>query len=100
MASGGRGWLAQATAPLLEAPFTHEVVLAAQQLPLPHRDPDDRFLASLREQRFKFHFSPFAVAPEEVLFITKDLLASFSQYEPFASASIVIRYIVIRHSFW
>ena len=39
-------WLAQATAPMLEAPFTHEIVLAAQQLPLPHRDPADRFLAA------------------------------------------------------
>ena len=39
-------WLAQATAPLREAPFTHEIVLAAQQLPLPHRDPADRFLAA------------------------------------------------------
>ncbi len=28
-------WLAQATAPLRETPFTHEVVLLAQQLPLP-----------------------------------------------------------------
>ncbi len=32
-------WLAQATKPLREAPFTHEIVLAAQQVPLPHRDP-------------------------------------------------------------
>jgi PIN domain nuclease of toxin-antitoxin system len=39
-------WLAQATAPLREAPFTHEIVLAAQQQPLPHRDPADRFLAA------------------------------------------------------
>jgi PIN domain nuclease of toxin-antitoxin system len=39
-------WLAQATAPLREAPFSHEIVLAAQQLPLPHRDPADRFLAA------------------------------------------------------
>ena len=39
-------WLAQATAPLREAPFTHEIVLLAQQLPLPHRDPADRFLAA------------------------------------------------------
>jgi PIN domain nuclease of toxin-antitoxin system len=40
------GWLAQATAPLREAPFTHEMVLVAEQLPLPHRDPVDRFLAA------------------------------------------------------
>jgi PIN domain nuclease of toxin-antitoxin system len=39
-------WVAQATAPLREAPFTHEIVLVAQQLPLPHRDPADRFLAA------------------------------------------------------
>jgi PIN domain nuclease of toxin-antitoxin system len=39
-------WLAQATAPLREAPFTHEIVLAAQQLPLAYRDPADRFLAA------------------------------------------------------
>ena len=39
-------WLAQATAPLREAPFSHEIVLAAQQVPLPHRDPADRFLAA------------------------------------------------------
>jgi PIN domain nuclease of toxin-antitoxin system len=39
-------WLARATAPLREAPFTHEIVLLAHQLPLPHRDPADRFLAA------------------------------------------------------
>ncbi len=39
-------WLAQATAPLREAPFTHEIGLAAQQQPLTHRDPADRFLAT------------------------------------------------------
>lgn len=39
-------WVAQATAPMREAPFTHEIVLLAQQLPLPHRDPADRFLAA------------------------------------------------------
>ena len=39
-------WLAKATVPLREAPFTHEIVLAAQQQPLPHRDPADRFLAA------------------------------------------------------
>lgn len=40
------GWLAQATAHFREAPLTHEVVLAAHQLPLPHPDPADRFLAA------------------------------------------------------
>ena len=39
-------WLAKSTAPMREAPFTHEIVLVAQQLPLPHRDPADRFLAA------------------------------------------------------
>ena len=39
-------WLARATARLREAPLTHEVVLAAHQLPLPHPDPADRFLAA------------------------------------------------------
>jgi len=37
-------WFAQATAHFREAPLTHEIVLAAHQLPLPHRDPADRFL--------------------------------------------------------
>jgi hypothetical protein len=27
-----------------EVSFTHEIVLVPQQLPLPHRDPADRFL--------------------------------------------------------
>ncbi len=39
-------WLARATAPFREAPLTHEIVFAAYQLPLPHRDPADRFLAA------------------------------------------------------
>ncbi len=39
-------WLARATAHLREAPLTHEVVLAAHQLPLPHPDPADRFRAA------------------------------------------------------
>jgi len=36
----------QVHCPLREAPFTNEIVLLAQQLPLPHRDPADRFLAA------------------------------------------------------
>ena len=40
------GWLVRATAHLREAPLTHEIVLAAQQLPLPHPDPADRFLVA------------------------------------------------------
>jgi PIN domain nuclease of toxin-antitoxin system len=39
-------WLERATAHLQEAPLTHEIVLAAHQLPLPHPDPSDRFLAA------------------------------------------------------
>jgi len=39
-------WLARATARFREAPLTHEIVLAAHTLPLPHRDPADRFLAA------------------------------------------------------
>jgi PIN domain nuclease of toxin-antitoxin system len=39
-------WLERATAHLQEAPLTHEIVLAAQQLPFPHADPADRFLAA------------------------------------------------------
>jgi PIN domain nuclease of toxin-antitoxin system len=39
-------WVAQATAPFHEAPLTHEIALAARQLPLPHQDPADRFLAA------------------------------------------------------
>ena len=39
-------WLTAATAPLREAPLTHEIVLIAQQLPLEQRDPADRFLAA------------------------------------------------------
>ena len=39
-------WLARATAHFREAPLTHEIMLAAHKLPLPHRDPADRFLAA------------------------------------------------------
>ena len=41
-----RDWLAKATERMREAPLTHEIVLAAQELPLAHRDPADRFLAA------------------------------------------------------
>jgi PIN domain nuclease of toxin-antitoxin system len=40
------GWLTKATAPFQQAPLTHEIVAAARRLPLPHRDPADRFLAA------------------------------------------------------
>jgi PIN domain nuclease of toxin-antitoxin system len=39
-------WLKRATAHFKEAPLTHEIVPAAQQLPLPRPDPADRFLAA------------------------------------------------------
>ena len=41
-----RDWLANATGRMREAPLTHEIVLAAHELPLAHRDPADRFLAA------------------------------------------------------
>lgn len=40
-----REWLARATAGTLEAPLTHEIALAAGQLPL-HQNPADRILAA------------------------------------------------------
>ena len=39
-------WLERATAGTREAPLTHEIVLAAHRLALPHRDPADRFLVA------------------------------------------------------
>ena len=39
-------WHHDAVAHFQEAPLTHEIVFAAHQLPLPHRDPADRFLAA------------------------------------------------------
>ena len=39
-------WLQRATAEMHEAPLTHEIAFLAHQLPLPHRDPADRFLAA------------------------------------------------------
>jgi PIN domain nuclease of toxin-antitoxin system len=39
-------WVTQATMHLREAPLTHEIVVVAQQLPLPHQDPADRFLVA------------------------------------------------------
>jgi PIN domain nuclease of toxin-antitoxin system len=43
-----RAWLEEAlrAAPLLECVVTNEVALAARELPLPHDDPADRFLAA------------------------------------------------------
>jgi len=39
-------WVADSTAPFREAPFTHEVAATSRHLPLPQRDPADRFLAA------------------------------------------------------
>jgi PIN domain nuclease of toxin-antitoxin system len=39
-------WIALSTAGFREAALTHEIVAAARSLPLPHRDPADRFLAA------------------------------------------------------
>lgn len=44
-----REWVARATAQFREAPLTHEIVMAAQELPLAHQDPADRFLAATAE---------------------------------------------------
>jgi PIN domain nuclease of toxin-antitoxin system len=38
-------WVTHAVSGTQEAPFTHEIVLAAMQLSL-HQDPADRFLAA------------------------------------------------------
>jgi PIN domain nuclease of toxin-antitoxin system len=42
-------WVAAATANFREAPLTHDIVVAAHQLPLSHSDPADRFLAATAE---------------------------------------------------
>lgn len=39
-------WVTKATMHMQEAPLTHEIVVAAQQLPFAHQDPADRFLAA------------------------------------------------------
>lgn len=44
-----RDWMEEATRHMREAPLTHEIVLAAQELPLSHQDPADRFLAATAE---------------------------------------------------
>ena len=41
-----RDWVATATAYFREAPLTHEIVVAAQELQLTTQDPADRFLAA------------------------------------------------------
>ncbi|HET6201057.1 MAG: type II toxin-antitoxin system VapC family toxin [Candidatus Acidiferrales bacterium] len=42
-------WVSNATMHMREAPLTHEIVVAAQELPLPNPDPADRFLAATAE---------------------------------------------------
>ncbi|MGH9528899.1 MAG: type II toxin-antitoxin system VapC family toxin [Terriglobales bacterium] len=39
-------WVGRATAPLREAPLTHEIAMAARELPIKQHDPADRFLAA------------------------------------------------------
>ena len=39
-------WIRRATGPFREAPFTHEIAIVSRRLPLPQRDPADRFLAA------------------------------------------------------
>ena len=39
-------WISKAMANTREAPLTHEIALAAQQLSWKHADPADRFLAA------------------------------------------------------
>jgi PIN domain nuclease of toxin-antitoxin system len=44
--SNVRDWVTQATVRMREAPLTHEIVVVAQELPLPCQDPANRFLAA------------------------------------------------------
>ena len=39
-------WFTRATSYTREAPLTHEIAFVAHLLPLPHKDPADRFLAA------------------------------------------------------
>jgi len=39
-------WVSEARHRFLEAPLTHEIVLAAERLPLETRDPADRFIVA------------------------------------------------------
>jgi len=45
---GHEAWIRNAlsTAPLREAPLTHEIALASANIDVPNRDPADRFLAA------------------------------------------------------
>lgn len=44
-----REWITKATQDMREAPLTHEIVVAAQELQFGHPDPADRFLAATAE---------------------------------------------------
>lgn len=44
-----RDWVFEASARFREAPLTHEIVVAADELPFSHEDPADRFLAATAE---------------------------------------------------
>ena len=46
LAESASDWVATAIAPFREAPLTHEIVVAAQELQLTTQDPADRFLAA------------------------------------------------------
>ena len=39
-------WISYATAPVREAPLTHEIAFASHYVPLQHHDPADRFIAA------------------------------------------------------
>lgn len=41
-----KSWLVRATAPMREAPLTHEIARTSEELLFPHGDPADRFLAA------------------------------------------------------
>ena len=47
--SGVREWITKATSHFREAPLTHEIVVAAQELPFQNPDPADRFLVATAE---------------------------------------------------
>ncbi|MBN1422672.1 MAG: type II toxin-antitoxin system VapC family toxin [Planctomycetes bacterium] len=47
-ASDPHGWVRRALreTPCAEAPLTHDVAMKSREIPLPHRDPADRFIAA------------------------------------------------------
>jgi PIN domain nuclease of toxin-antitoxin system len=46
LASDVEEWISRNTAPFREAPLSHEIAVVSRRLPLPQRDPADRFLAA------------------------------------------------------